>query len=117
MPWGHIRVRAVKEGYETHEGGGGAGYGALHVTLTPLGEAPPGMVRVPAGVYPQLDAEPVPVDDFWIDRFEVTNAQYQAFVDQGGYENPTHWTDALPVLPHGRSGGSQKAKTTIRWAA
>jgi serine/threonine protein kinase/predicted esterase len=95
MPWGHIRVRAVKEGYETHEGGGGAGYGALHVTLTPLAEAPPGMVRVPAGVYPQLDAEPVPVDEFWIDRFEVTNAQYQAFVDQGGYEDPTHWTDAL----------------------
>ena len=29
------------------------------------------------------------VDDFWIDRFEVTNRQFKAFVDQGGYRSAT----------------------------
>jgi tRNA A-37 threonylcarbamoyl transferase component Bud32/predicted esterase len=95
MPWGHVRIRAVKEGYETHEGSGTGSFGFLRIALTPSGEAPPGMVRVSAGIYPQLDGSPVEVDAFWIDRFEVTNAQYQAFVDQGGYEDPTHWDEVM----------------------
>ncbi|HUP02924.1 MAG TPA: protein kinase [Bryobacteraceae bacterium] len=28
-----------------------------------------------------------------IDRFEVTNAQYQQFVDQGGYRKPEYWKE------------------------
>ena len=31
------------------------------------------------------------VGDFWVDRFEVTNRQYKAFMDSGGYENPMYW--------------------------
>ena len=47
-------------------------------------------VRVPgiAG----LDAAPrVPVRSFWIDRFEVTNRDFQRFVDRGGYSRPEFW--------------------------
>ena len=28
-----------------------------------------------------------------IDKFEVTNAQYQEFVDQGGYRKPEYWKE------------------------
>jgi cephalosporin-C deacetylase-like acetyl esterase len=34
---------------------------------------------------------PVPLQDFWIDKFEVTNRQFKAFLDAGGYQNPTYW--------------------------
>lgn len=29
---------------------------------------------------------------YWIDRLEVTNAAFQAFVDAGGYQNQTFWS-------------------------
>ncbi len=29
--------------------------------------------------------------DYWLDRFEVTNEQFQVFVDSGGYRRPEFW--------------------------
>ena len=31
---------------------------------------------------------------YWIDRYEVTNAAFQAFVDAGGYRQQAYWSDA-----------------------
>jgi formylglycine-generating enzyme required for sulfatase activity len=31
---------------------------------------------------------------YWIDRYEVTNAAFQAFVDAGGYAQQTYWSAA-----------------------
>lgn len=31
------------------------------------------------------------ISEFLLDRYEVTNAQYQAFADAGGYERPELW--------------------------
>jgi len=33
----------------------------------------------------------IPVGDFWIDRLEVSNEDFQAFVDAGGYQDPSFW--------------------------
>jgi iron(II)-dependent oxidoreductase len=33
----------------------------------------------------------VPVDEFWIDTFPITNAQYQQFIDDGGYRTSRWW--------------------------
>lgn len=55
-------------------------------TLDAVGDLPQGMVRVQGAETPQGY-----IDDFFIDRFEVTNAKYQAFVDAGGYRNPDYW--------------------------
>lgn len=30
---------------------------------------------------------------YWIDKYEVTNAVYQAFVDDGGYTNEAYWSE------------------------
>lgn len=73
-------------------------------TLTPPGPTPEGMVWVPGGVFamgaddprgqpdggpdPMGDARPihrVAVDGFWVDRTEVTNAAFAAFVKATGY--------------------------------
>jgi len=31
---------------------------------------------------------------YWISRYPITNAQFQAFVEAGGYEEPRYWTKA-----------------------
>src|SRR5690606_33130059 len=62
--------------------------GVLHETAS----TPAGMVRV------QLDPEAFrasPVQDFWIDRHEVTNREFKAFVEQGGYAMETFWKNAF----------------------
>src|SRR5436309_2772516 len=59
----------------------------------PPGPAPEGMVWIPGGTYWMgsnafPDARPVHkvyVDGFWMDRTEVTNAQYAKFVEATGY--------------------------------
>jgi hypothetical protein len=38
------------------------------------------------------DLVSVPIQDYWIDRYEVTNRQFKAFMDKGGYRNQRFWT-------------------------
>ena len=56
--------------------------------LDKTGELPAGMVRVQG-------MEDVPgigrIDDFFMDRCEVTNRQFKEFVDRGGYQNKEFW--------------------------
>ena len=51
----------------------------------------PGMLQVPAGTYAWLEIAPLAVPLVWIDRYEVTNADYQSFVDQSGYAEADFW--------------------------
>ena len=53
---------------------------------------PPGNVRL--GQVGVSGAEPVNdvyVDGFYIDRYEVSNAEYKAFIDAGGYTTEAYW--------------------------
>ena len=36
-------------------------------------------------------AHTVDLDAYWIDRYPVTNADYEVFVKETGHEQPTHW--------------------------
>jgi dienelactone hydrolase/predicted Ser/Thr protein kinase len=63
--------------------------------LERVAKAPKGMVPVDGGELKTyvafiglLSANLPP---FFIDRFEVTNKDYQEFVDKGGYETPDYW--------------------------
>lgn len=64
--------------------------------LETAAKAPEGMVPVSGG--PWVDSlaflgwvGPYALPPFFIDRFEVTNRQYQVFVDKGGYTTPEYW--------------------------
>lgn len=64
------------------------------------------MVRVPAGRYTlgtddrawaydnERPRHPVDLAAYWLDRTPVTNADYQAFIEDGGYTDRRWWTDA-----------------------
>ena len=43
----------------------------------------------------------VPAPDYYIDRHEVTNAEFKAFVDAGGYEKREYWTE--PFVREGQT--------------
>ena len=47
-----------------------------------------------------MRTSPAPLADFWLDRYEVTNRQFKAFVDAGGYSNRAYWTQ--PFVKDGR---------------
>jgi len=64
---------------------------------------PPGMVSVPAGDFMmgstpgninELPVHAVHLDAFWIDKYEVTNAQFKQFMDAGGYTAQAFWSAA-----------------------
>ena len=67
----------------------------LTLKLRPEGSVPPGMVVVTGGIvdlaYPLAFAPSAQVDDFLIDRHEVTNEDYKKFVDAGGYQKRKLW--------------------------
>ncbi|MEZ6235625.1 MAG: bifunctional serine/threonine-protein kinase/formylglycine-generating enzyme family protein [Phycisphaerales bacterium] len=51
------------------------------------------LVGQPQPQFPQLVQRPVHVEPFWIDRREVTNAEYRAFVVATGRRPPFLWPD------------------------
>ncbi len=108
---------------DSHDKATGAARGSAaagpHVNGTPApGEAPPGMVWIPGGVFwmgtedptsmvcggpdAMPDARPVhlvAVDGFWMDRTEVTNEQFAEFVKATGYETIAERTPRAEDYP------------------
>ncbi|MCJ7832658.1 MAG: SUMF1/EgtB/PvdO family nonheme iron enzyme, partial [Actinobacteria bacterium] len=89
----------------------------LDLTLFPIDSMPPGTVYVPAGAYTLVSADaPAGVtanlSGFFIDRFEVTNAEYREFIRAGGYSNRELWT--LPIERDGRTLPEKEASTFFR---
>jgi dienelactone hydrolase len=104
LPYGYARQRISKPEYETIEGLKPLALTNQKIRLDPAGSWPGGMVKVFGGSVLYFDAVPVgpyPVPDFFIDRFEVTNHQFQEFVDQGGYRRAEFWKQ--PFIKDGRS--------------
>jgi formylglycine-generating enzyme required for sulfatase activity/dienelactone hydrolase len=73
--------------------------------LRPEGSVPPEMVVVAGGrvglAYPLNQAPRVEIDDFLIDRHEVTNEEYKRFVEAGGYQKGDFWKQ--PFVRDGRT--------------
>jgi formylglycine-generating enzyme required for sulfatase activity/tRNA A-37 threonylcarbamoyl transferase component Bud32/cephalosporin-C deacetylase-like acetyl esterase len=110
------------EGHETLERTTGKNANIRTVALDRVGLIPPGMVRVtgvsadptePLVFGPdQSEAQAPRVGDFLIDRYEVTNRQFMAFVDGGGYATPTWWKP--PFIKAGREIPWAEAVASLR---
>ncbi len=96
MPVGIFRWKMEKEGYETVLAASSTWDtdiekpilipNDLARVLDEKGRIPAGMVRV-TGAETSLGK----LDDFYIDKYEVTNKQYKEFIDNGGYKNKEYW--------------------------
>jgi eukaryotic-like serine/threonine-protein kinase len=95
VPAGYFHWRAEKPGYEPLEGALPTWLAdSLAVSLVPAGAGHPGMVPVAIGGVTVGGAH-TQVDSFWIDRHEVTNAEYLEFVNGGGYRDSRWWAGAF----------------------
>jgi serine/threonine protein kinase/formylglycine-generating enzyme required for sulfatase activity/dienelactone hydrolase len=106
LPNGGLRWRIEKDGYEAVEfvAASESLYDSEKDVYTPrtikrilekTGAVPPGMVRVEGGNFPAGRFE-----DFFIDRYEVTNIEYKEFVEGGGYGRREFWTH--PFIKEGK---------------
>jgi eukaryotic-like serine/threonine-protein kinase len=97
-PLGMLRWRITKSGFEPIEarlevGPPAAAVGRPDVNARPIRLRPVGsefarMVFVPGGA--EVGGQ---LTDYWLDRTEVTNLDFKAFVDRGGYEDARYWTE------------------------
>ncbi len=128
LPLGGLRVEVTKDGYDPLEAvlvkwsrdlhdavaEVNTGQYADRITfdLNQSGALPSGMVLVPAGPFGTRFTGPVPTDAYFIDKYEVTNQQYKAFVDQGGYQNRAYWTHSFVL--NGRESSWEEAMRSFR---
>jgi uncharacterized protein VirK/YbjX len=110
VPQDLLRLELRKEGFQTVElvSPGDPVHGGtnlLRVKLDRSGSLPPRMVRIPESMSQMgllgLDGYAgTEVPEFLADKYEVTNREYQAFIDAGGYANPAYWR--FKVIDGGR---------------
>jgi len=93
FPVAPVRWRIELAGYRTLEL---ASRGDLPpLTLVAADSGPAGMLPVPGGEFGFSIFPAHPINDFWLDRTEVSNADFQRFVDAGGYRNPLWWQEPI----------------------
>lgn len=110
VPRDYLRLEIRKAGYQTIELAMPSFSISIrpivqHLKMDPLGSLPENMVRIPKST---TDMEivglesygPKEVPEFLIDKFEVTNKQFKAFMDAGGYTNAAYWT--TPIVEGGK---------------
>jgi formylglycine-generating enzyme required for sulfatase activity len=94
-----VLLGAVALAVTVFQGGGDQPTASAAPTLPSL-PASEGMVQVPAGAYPlgvtapdpdHAGARTVDLAAFWIDQYEVTNAEYAAYVESHGAGAPYGW--------------------------
>ncbi|MGI9628685.1 MAG: protein kinase domain-containing protein [Longimicrobiales bacterium] len=84
----------------------------VDLELPPIESSPEDAVHVPPGAYTLVSADApagasADVGGFFMDRYEVTNAEYLEFVQAGGYADRSLW---LPLLERdGTDGSSRRA--------
>jgi predicted Ser/Thr protein kinase len=115
VPIGIFRWKFEKEGYDTvlaasstwnvdtHNPNLVIPYDLVR-TMDKEGSIPPGMVRVQGAQTGRGRLE-----DFFIDRYEVTNRQFKEFIDAGGYRKKEFWRH--PFVRDGRELTWEEAVT------
>jgi pimeloyl-ACP methyl ester carboxylesterase len=108
VPRDLLRVEVRKDGYQSVElvtPRFFVGSDVPRLKLDRIGTLPRNMVRIPRSKtqmnFVGLDKYGgVEVPEFLADKYEVTNREYKAFVDAGGYAKPAYWR--VPVIEGGR---------------
>jgi len=73
-------------------------------------------VEIPAGQFQYQGKQPLELPTFWMSRYPITNRQYHAFIDDGGYQEPTLWRALLQPRPKfSRWFQGNRPRTNVCW--
>jgi eukaryotic-like serine/threonine-protein kinase len=120
LPRGVLRWKVQKAGFDTLETlilSQAIPERGRQIRLQAHGVIPPEMVAVPAAALPfglvgyDRDRR-VPLKEFFVDKYEVTNEAFKKFVDAGGYANQQYWKHQF--LKNGHAVPWQQAVTEFR---
>jgi serine/threonine protein kinase/dienelactone hydrolase len=106
-PFGLYRLKFEKQGFLTLEQAAfSSSISSTLFKLDPVGSIPDDMIRVPGGFYtldvPGLDhLDSIHVNEYLLDKYEVTNKKFKEFVDSGGYQKREYWK--RPFVKNGRT--------------
>jgi eukaryotic-like serine/threonine-protein kinase len=109
---GYYRWKITKPGFTTLGGGAGLGKSPFEFILDHEGTGPAGMVHVPAGDIALFNAPLLHLNDYWMDKYEVTNKQFKEFVDHGGYTERLYWREKF--VKDGRTLSWEQAMAEFR---
>lgn len=101
VPRGLLRWRIRQDGYADVLAANQALTFPPQTRLYARDDTPAGMTRVAPGSYAPGQGPPINFGPFWIDRYEVKNKDFQAFVQDGGYEKKEYWTE--PFIRDGQT--------------
>ena len=96
LPRGDLRFRYSHEGYQSREFQRKfpdfveSGYFKRPI---PNDQVISGTTRIDGIRAESWNGLPEDLGKFYIDRYEVTNSEFQEFVEAGGYENPEYWSE------------------------
>jgi serine/threonine protein kinase/formylglycine-generating enzyme required for sulfatase activity/cephalosporin-C deacetylase-like acetyl esterase len=112
-PGAYVRLRVEKDGSEPEEFATHTFFlQGQNMSLYHAGRVPAGMVPVPAQAPWAGPSDVMPLPDYFLDKFEVTNRQFQQFVDAGGYRDLKYWRD--PFRKDGREIPFEQAIASFR---
>jgi len=117
LPLGTGRARAEKSGFRTQNGL--MGTGSRTFMLDSVTAPDSDMAHIPGGTFGVflvgLDVNrTLALGDYRMDKLEVTNRQYKAFVDAGGYSKGEYWPSELTSDGVGATFDAAVAKFTDR---
>jgi serine/threonine protein kinase/dienelactone hydrolase len=116
IPTGYLRWKVLKPGL-TEYVAAPITREEMNFSLDSARAGPEGMVWVGADRWIEMIdfvgwVGPYNLPSFYIDRFEVTNRQYQEFVDKGGYQKREYWKQKF--LHNGRELSWNEAMALFR---
>jgi eukaryotic-like serine/threonine-protein kinase len=111
IPFGYFRWKISKDGYETLEAAGGPEE-VISFKLDSEVSLPAGMVRVTGGSFQWGSAPQVDLQDYLLDKYELSNREFKKFVDAGGYRKREFWKE--PLVKDGRLMSWEEAMKQFR---
>jgi dienelactone hydrolase len=116
LPRSVLRWKVVKPGFDPLETLAPP-VGNVQFRLSAAGTIPSGMVlvdgrRLAMSLFGFDYTRFIPGSDFLIDKYEVTNKQFKAFVDAGGYTKPEYWKE--PFRRDGHAVAWEEAMASFR---
>ena len=117
MPKGFPRIKIEKNGFKTVYNPGIFFPTTLKLKLDSIGKYPENMVKVSESTSHMLivglekyggeQEKGIYVNEFLMDKYEVTNKDFKTFVDSGGFNNKKYWD--YPVYAEGKEIPWEKA--------